>query len=115
MKSCVNFSVKLNSQTRELTHPSIPQHHRTSVKLAIRARDDKIRLCTSVLFSGVLTLSLADGFGRADYGWASCYRGNDAEDHCKISHQSNLGIISELLLWKWDEVVTEGTSSMADS
>lgn len=44
-----------------------------------------------MFFSGVLTLSLADGFGRADYGRASCYSGNDAEDHCEISHQDNLG------------------------
>ena len=44
-----------------------------------------------MFFSSVLTLSLADGFGRADYGWASCYSGNDAEDHCEASHQDNLG------------------------
>jgi hypothetical protein len=101
------FFSQLNFKTRELTHLSIPQHHRTPIELAIRARDDKICLRTSVLFFGALTLSLADGFGRADYGWARCYRGNDAKDHCKISHQNNLGIIPELF-WKWDEVVTEG-------
>jgi len=54
----------------------------TAVDRRPAARNDQMRFDAAVLFLGGFPLALADGFGRADYGWAGRYGANDAEDHC---------------------------------
>ena len=65
----------------EMTNSSVVQYDGPPVDLAVHTRDDKVRLCATVLFLSALVLALTDRLSCANDGWTGRNGCDDAKDH----------------------------------